>query len=57
MWNYGRQERLKGEGGGGKVAQASVKSVIIKFSVDPLKKKAERSESDFWELMGGEPAV
>lgn len=39
------------------MAKASAKSVIIKFSVDLLRKKAERLESDFWELMGGEPAV
>lgn len=39
------------------MAKASAKSVIIKFSVELLRKKAEPSESDFWELMGREPAV
>lgn len=54
LWETGtfKRGRVRGE-----VAKASANSVIIKFSVDLLRKKAEPSESDFWELMGQEPAV
>lgn len=32
--------------------QASGKPVIIKFSVDFLRKNSEPSQSDFWKMMG-----